>query len=278
MHYRGDPDQSLSPATRKLTRFRISDLWPIEDDTSERSVTGAAARVRRSHVPQPNQAPRRRGSEALAAIVADASYPCVGAKSVFARGRFELLVLDALADTDATSRLRQALADFSAAHPRETGDAPPAMASFIAAFRTPVPTSEVEFEDLLWRQLAMLHAADDAPWDETVSSNPDNPHFGFSVAGRAFFVIGMHPAASRQARRAPLPVLVFNLHSQFEQLRASGHYDRIRDTVRKRDVRLQGCPNPMVADHGVRSEARQYSGRVVGDDWRPPHYIEEPQP
>lgn len=211
----------------------------------------------------------------LAALVAAPSYPCVGAKSVFAHDDAEVVVFGQLGAEDATAGLLDALGQFSTAHPREIGDAMPSMASFLAVFRAPLPTTEAEFEDLLWRQLALLHAADTAPWDDAVSSDPDSPHFGFSVAGRAFFVIGMHPAASREARRTPLPVLVFNLHSQFEQLRASGRYDRLRDTVRKRDVRLQGWVNPMVADHGVRSEARQYSGRAVGDDWRPPYDLDQ---
>jgi FPC/CPF motif-containing protein YcgG len=205
----------------------------------------------------------------LAGMVAAADYPCVGAKSVFARDQVEVLVLDRLADPDAAATLKEALAAFSGGHPRVSSKGP-AMASFVAAFRSPVPETEAAFEELLWRQLALLHAEDDSPWDSAVSSDPASPHFGFSVAGRAFFVIGMHPAASRLARRTPLPVLVFNLHSQFEDLRRSGRYDRVRDTVRKRDTRLQGSTNPMVADHGARSEARQYSGRKVGDGWRPP--------
>ncbi len=212
--------------------------------------------------------------EALAAMVAHADYPCVGAKSVFACGDVDVLVLDRMAGEEATRRLLQGLSRFSAAHPKEPGGTGvPAMASFVAAFRAPLPHTELEFEDLLWRQLAMLRAVDDAAWDAEVSSDTTSPHFGFSVAGRAFFAIGMHPVASRLARRAPLPVLVFNLHSQFEQLRASGRYDRMRDTIRRRDVRLQGCPNPMVADHGVRSEARQYSGRATEDGWRPPYDV-----
>ena len=60
-------------------------------------------------------------------------------------------------------------------------------------------------------------------------------------------------------------MLVFNLHSQFEELKASGRYDHMRDLIRGRDVELQGSVNPMVADHGEQSEARQYSGRAVAD-------------
>ena len=108
-----------------------------------------------------------------------------------------------------------------------------------------------------------------------MAADPENPHFAFSVAGTAFFVVGLHPNASRVARRAPLPTLVFNLHAQFERMRADGRYQRMRDTIRRRDAELQGFLNPMVSDHGVSSEARQYAGRAVPPDWTPPF---EPDP
>ena len=45
----------------------------------------------------------------------------------------------------------------------------------------------------------------------------------FSLSGTAFFVVGLHPNASRPARQFSSPVLVFNLHAQFERLRADGY-------------------------------------------------------
>ena len=45
---------------------------------------------------------------------------------------------------------------------------------------------------------------------------------------------------------------------------------RMRDTIRRRDVELQGSINPMLADHGQISEGRQYSGRAVGPAWCAP--------
>ncbi|MEO7234920.1 MAG: guanitoxin biosynthesis heme-dependent pre-guanitoxin N-hydroxylase GntA, partial [Lapillicoccus sp.] len=137
-------------------------------------------------------------------------------------------------------------------------------------FRGPVPEAERDFEALLWSALQHLHDNDETAWAGGVASDPDSPHFAFSVAGTAFFVVGLHPNASRVARRAPLPTLVFNLHEQFEQLRASGRFERMRDTIRDRDERLQGSVNPMVSDHGTGSEARQYSGRAVDDSWLAP--------
>jgi FPC/CPF motif-containing protein YcgG len=49
----------------------------------------------------------------------------------------------------------------------------------------------------------------------------------------------------------------------------------MRDTIRRRDTDLQGFLNPMVSDHGETSEARQYAGRAVPEDWSPPF---EPDP
>ena len=45
--------------------------------------------------------------------------------------------------------------------------------------------------------------------------------------------------------------------------------------IRERDLHLQGTVNPMVADHGQDSEARQYSGRQVGPGWAAPFPIDE---
>ena len=66
--------------------------------------------------------------------------------------------------------------------------------------------------------------------------------------------------------------MIFNLHDQFERLRAQGAYDKLRNSILSRDVALAGSPNPMLARYGTVSEARQYSGRLVGEDWRCPFH------
>ncbi|MFC8502242.1 guanitoxin biosynthesis heme-dependent pre-guanitoxin N-hydroxylase GntA [Pedococcus sp. NPDC057267] len=206
-----------------------------------------------------------RVAEALGTMVLHPEYPCLGARSVFNRSRAALEVLDELGTVAAARTLHDRLARFAADTDLDEG-----FASLLAVFRATDVRDEAHFEQLLWRQLELLHEVDDQPWDPQVSSDPDDPHFAFSVAGTAYFVVGLHPHASRIARRAPLPTLVFNLHEQFEQLRASDTYERMRDTIRKRDLALQGTLNPMVADHGRSSEAAQYSGRAVPTDWAPP--------
>ncbi|MCT8340983.1 YqcI/YcgG family protein [Flavobacteriaceae bacterium TK19130] len=144
--------------------------------------------------------------------------------------------------------------------------------TFIATFPENSVANEQEFEKLLWKQLQAIHEVDTDPWDASVSSNPDDSKFSFSIGGEAFFIVGMHPQSSRKARRTPFPVIVFNLHWQFEKLRKMGAYERVRDTIRNRDKALQGTINPVLKDYGDDTETKQYSGRAVEDDWKCPFH------
>jgi uncharacterized protein len=204
-------------------------------------------------------------------FLSDIDYPCLGARSVLRRSGLGVVVAPSLADLDAGDALTRICAALRAA----ATAAPPTggVASFrstAVVFGGPVPRTEEEFEEAVWSVLRRLAAVDTRPWADQVSSDPGDSRFGFSFAGTAFFVVGMHPRASRRARRTPSPTLVFNAHAQFEALRTTGAFERMRDTIRRRDVRLQGSVNPMTADHGEVSEARQYSGRAVPEAWLPP--------
>ena len=140
-------------------------------------------------------------------------------------------------------------------------------------FEGPETLDEAGFEHHLWQRVQRFSDEDASRGerrDPRVSEDPDNPHFSLSFGGEAFFVVGLHPAASRLSRRFERPALVFNLHDQFERLRADGQYDRLRSTIIGRDEALNGSINPMLARFGEISEARQYSGRLVDDAWRCP--------
>lgn len=202
---------------------------------------------------------------AMELMVTHAEFPCLGAKSVFRRGSVAHVVLDDMDDPTVPARLLERLGAFADDIEGESG-----FHSFIATFRGPLPTNEADFEASLFGLLQRLHDADDQSWADGVGSDPTDPHFGFSAGGNPYFIVGLHPAASRVARRAPLPTLVFNPHGQFEELRAEGRFDGMRTTIRRRDENLQGFVNPMVADHGESTEALQYSGRQHPAGWEPP--------
>jgi len=197
-------------------------------------------------------------------FVLDPNFPCLGAKAAFNSDSQTIRVFEELGSVESTAELAAGLNDFRGA----IGD----YSSFIAIFERPRNTTEIEFERLFWQQLRLLHAhdADSKSWAPNVASDPADPHFSFSFGGQALYVIGMHAGSSRAARRFPWPAMIFNPHEQFERLRADGKWKHMQETIRERDRQLQGTINPMLSDFGEQSEARQYSGRVVEEDWRAP--------
>ena len=142
--------------------------------------------------------------------------------------------------------------------------------TFIVEFTDPYSKSELEFEKDLWAFLERLKKHDKCEWDSSVSSDVYDTNYSYSLLGNAFYIIGMHPNSSRNARSTENVTLVFNLHHQFEILRQMGVYTNVRDRIRKRDEEKNGSINPMLADFGKSSEALQYSGRNITEKWECP--------
>ena len=207
--------------------------------------------------------------EQFTSFVAAAACPSVGAKSALNKGRMRFAQFGALGEAAHAPAICARLNAFSREFP-EPGNTP---TSFVAMF-TAAPRDEAGFERLLWRQLQLVHDVDraGASWDASVGCDPSQDDFSMSIGGRAYFVVGLHPGASRFARRAPFPCLVFNFHDQFEALKASGKYQTMQTAIRARDIALQGSVNPVLARFGEASEARQYSGRQVPEDWKCPFH------
>jgi len=201
-------------------------------------------------------------------FIIEENHPCIMANTVFQMNKYHLNIYERLGSRKTAEALREDLKAYKDNYDFDSKD----FESFIAVFPEAEVVSEMEFENLLWRQLQFLHEQDTEDWDPTVSADPEDSNFSFSIGGKAFYVVGLHPKASRQARRAPYPTLVFNLHSQFEKLREMGVYQKVRDKIRERDAALQGSINPVLQDFGEQSEARQYSGRNVEKNWKCPFH------
>lgn len=210
--------------------------------------------------------------DAFRDFVGEGAFPCVGAKAALSRGSMDIVELGPLGNRANDAPLLDRIGRFARRLDAvEPGDL--ALRTLVAVFSGPRDTDERRFEAMLWGQLQRLHELDvarGAPWAGDVSADPDDPRFSFSLAGHPFFVIGLHPGASRDARRFGWPAMVFNSHRQFERLRADGRYGKMQAAIRGRDTALQGGINPNLADYGHASEARQYSGREVEPEWRCP--------
>ena len=196
------------------------------------------------------------------AFIRNPPFPCVGAKSALSKEQMKIVVARDITSGWDDMRIYPALLAFAERYKRE----PELFQSFAVVFEGPGHLSEEAFDRHLWARAQSLADKDTwlgQPWDARVADDPESPHFSLSFGGEGFFIVGLHPRASRPARRFTSPVLVFNLHAQFEQLREAGRYEKLRDSILQRDERLAGSANPMLARHGEISEARQYSGRAV---------------
>ena len=205
-------------------------------------------------------------ADAFRSFVREPAFPCVGAKSALSRDQFTIIVARDVTSGWDDLRIYPALLAFVSRYKR----APRLFCSLAVLFERPGELSEAEFERALWARVQSLSDKDawlGLPYDERVRACPSDPHFSLSFGGEAFFVVGLHPNASRKARRFDRPALVFNLHDQFETLRANGRYESLRGSIGERDIRFSGSVNPMLSTHGEASEARQYSGRAVDEKW-----------
>ncbi|MBB4304600.1 hypothetical protein GGD81_003660 [Rhodobium orientis] len=193
----------------------------------------------------------------------------MGAKSALARGALTICEVGDINRPTSDIDIHRALAAFGESLDPES----PVVQSFVAIFHGPTDLDEKAFELALWDRVQCLHNLDvvaGTTWSDTVDNDPSSPHFSLSLAGEPYFIIGLHPNASRPARRFHRPAMVFNSHVQFERLRADGRFDKMKEIVRKRDADLAGDVNPMLDDFGEASEARQYSGRAVDPGWEAP--------
>ncbi len=201
--------------------------------------------------------------------IAAPDFPCVGAKSALGKGQIRTFIARSITSSWDDLALHDALAAFAADYARD----PVLFQSFAAIFEGPLSLDEAGFEAALWERLQSLTDKDvwrDQAFDARVSPDPTNPHFALSFGGQGFFVVGLHPGASRESRRFVRPAIMFNAHDQFETLREQGRYEKLRAAILARDEAQSGSINPMMARHGDASAAPQYSGRVVDERWQCP--------
>lgn len=198
----------------------------------------------------------------------DKLFPCIAAHSAAERNHLRCMVADHMACPKDDHSIINFLYDYIEELRRVEDD----FYSAVILFKEPVVHDEEMFDSFFWARLQALSDIDAVsyPYDTRVADDPGSPHFSFSLKEEAFYVIGLHPASSRPARRFRFPAMVFNAHVQFEKLREDNHYTKMQQVVRKRDLLYSGSINPMLSDFGEASEVFQYSGRQYDKDWKCP--------
>lgn len=195
-------------------------------------------------------------------------HPCVMANTVFALENYHLKIYNKMSSKENIPLILRDVETYLEQYDFESNE----FESLLFCFYDDDFKTEDEFETGLWQFLQNLHNIDTGTWDPRVSANPSSSNFSFSVMGRAFYIVGLHPKSSRLARSAPYCTVVFNLHWQFEKLREMGTYQTVKKRIRRRDKKLQGSINPVLRDFGKDTEAKQYSGRQVGPHWECPFH------
>ena len=216
--------------------------------------------------------PQTSGQFKVTAFISDKSFPCAGAKSALNRNRMRFAKFATLGAQPHALQLLDNLKEFFGEFENPGADPE----SFVAMFDDS-GADEAGFDAAPWRELQALHildAAQGGAWDSSVSSDVSYNKFSFSAGGRAYFIVGVLLNASRLSRRSPVTCLVSNFHDQFEALKTSRKFVQMQSSKRTRFVDLQGFVNPVLARYGKATEARQYSGRSVGDALKCPVHFE----
>jgi FPC/CPF motif-containing protein YcgG len=209
--------------------------------------------------------------ETYKAYLDNKAYPCIAARAAVARQHIKCMVAGNMAcpkdDRDILDFLYHFVDEYRASEKN--------FHSVAIIFKEPQQITEEIFDHLLWQRLQALTNldAENYQWDARVSPDTASGNFSFSIKEEAFFIIGLHACSSRKSRQFHYPALVFNPHAEFQKLRATGHYESMKEVVRKRDIVYSGSANPMLKDFGETSEVYQYSGRTYKEDWSCPLII-----
>lgn len=202
--------------------------------------------------------------EKLSEFISRDDFVCLGARAALRRSTIVHHHYRALEPAESMLDLHQDLTTFL----KDFEPSDRSFTSFVATFSGPAPTSENEYEELVWNYLQALHDHDvqSYPWSDIYDSDPASSEFAFSVGSHPFFIVGLHPRASRPSRRFDVPALVFNSHIQFNALGMK--FLKLKSKIRIRERAFHGSVNPSFVKY--KDEARHYAGRFTDPDWKCP--------
>jgi FPC/CPF motif-containing protein YcgG len=190
------------------------------------------------------------------------NHPCIGARSVFVNGNMFFAILPDMRSTETALRVVELVEEYI-----HISDPIDDHVKTLAIVFFDTSGTQEEFAEKYWRFVQKVHDVDCIlnEWDSSVSSDPTDSSFEFSIAGRAIFTTTLNPASARVARRFAYPVWVCNQTRQFNRLRELGLFAKWQDQIRAADAAVDpsGMPNPILTDHGYGTAAQQLAGSNV---------------
>ncbi len=204
-------------------------------------------------------------------LISRKNYPCVAAVKALHQKEYSVGIYKNFGSAESWQEIRQDLRFFI----QEQQKTKSTYLTFWAVFEGETQFTEDEYETLMWKELSHLSSFEDKnhDWPTEEISNPENPGFCLSIDKKPFFVVGVHPNSSRDARKFFKPALIFNVFEQFQNLQKAGLYESMKAIIRKRDVLFQGSVNPMVEKYGDDWESIQFSGKENPKSWKCPFHF-----
>jgi uncharacterized protein len=195
-------------------------------------------------------------------------FPCVGAKTAISKNQLSCMVAGNIFCPSHDKEILSYLYSFIDNYQLSNNN----FHSAAIIFTGPENITEEMYETAFWQRLQAISNIDAQlfGFDKRVSSDIDSPLFSFSIKEEAMFVVGMHAASSREARRFAYPAIIFNPHEQFDVLKRTNKYKSLQSSIRKRDIAFSGSINPMLNDHAITPEIVQYSGKNYGNQFTCP--------
>jgi len=191
------------------------------------------------------------------------SFTCVPARIALIKGTYRLAFVDGELGSPLAAR---ALGYTMERFVHDLPHLPSPFRPLLVSFDRPRMVTPVEFHYRVWDTMQLCAEIDQKLFAHAsdVSSDPMSEDFGFSCAGRGWFINAGYCGSERDARSFAWPTFICNLQSNFDELKATGRFERIRDKNRSRDVELQGSENPYLAEKGE------------GDQWHQVTSLSEP--
>ena len=204
-------------------------------------------------------------------LLTQKNYPCVAALQSYHRKDYWVKTYEDFGERYQRPELRRDLLSYLEEYKKTESQ----HFSFWAVFNDLKNLNEDQFEMQMWNELSSLSSAESRSqdYDPRFSDDPLNKNFCFSIGGKAFFVVGLHPESSRRSRRFPWPALVFNTFEQFDTLKTNNQYDSMTKVNRLRDKSYQGDANPMVLLYSEIWESIQFSGKKNEASWKCPFHF-----
>lgn len=209
----------------------------------------------------------------IRSLIMQKNFPCVAAVQSLALKDYEIVEGRCFGSGRDSASIRQGILDFL-----ETWKASRSTTSTLwITYPKDSVTSEDDFEKRFWDELSHLSSVElsKTDWAEGWSADPNDRNFTLCIGGFAFFVVGLHPHASRPGRKFPHPAIVMNVFDQFEDLEAKGQYVPMVQKNRERDVKFSGSVNPMAEKFGDGWEAIQFSGKTHDEAWKCPFHFKK---